>query len=52
MDATTESLKVAIEGEDIGFDELREHIEKQGATIHSVDQVVAEKPARHAPGLS
>ncbi len=49
MDATTESLKVVIEGEDIGFDELREHIEKQGATIHSVDQVVVEKRGKHAP---
>jgi len=49
MDATTESLKVTIEGEDMRFDELREHIEKQGATIHSVDQVVAEKRSKHAP---
>ncbi len=49
MDATTESLKVVIEGEDIEFDGLREYIEKQGATIHSVDQVVAEKRAKHAP---
>jgi hypothetical protein len=49
MDHTTESLKVAIEGEDISFDEVREHIEKQGATVHSIDQVIVEKQAEHAP---
>ncbi len=49
MDDRTESLKVAIEGTGIKFDELKKHMEEQGATIHSVDQVVVEKPAKHQP---
>lgn len=47
MDDRTESLKVVIEGTGIKFDELKEHIEKQSATIHSVDQIIVEKPPKH-----
>lgn len=42
MDEKTESLKVIIDGTDIDFERLREHMAKQGAVIHSVDQVVVE----------
>ena len=47
MDDRTESLKVVIEGTGIKFDELKEHIEKQSATIHSIDQIIVEKPPKH-----
>lgn len=44
MDERTESLKVVIEGTEINYDQLKEHMARQGAVIHSVDQVVVEKP--------
>ncbi len=42
MDEKTESLKVIIDGSSIDYDRLREHMAKQGAVIHSVDQVIVE----------
>ncbi len=42
MDEKTESLKIIIDGTDVDFGRLREHMAKQGAVIHSVDQVVVE----------
>ncbi|MCD6263526.1 hypothetical protein CW700_02045 [Candidatus Bathyarchaeota archaeon] len=42
MDERTMSLKVVIEGPDIDFDFLKEHMGDMGAVIHSVDQVVVE----------
>lgn len=42
MDEKTESLKVTIDGVNIDYEELRSHMAKQGAVIHSVDQVVVE----------
>jgi len=42
MDEKTESLKIIIDGTDVDFDRLKEHMAKQGAVIHSVDQVVVE----------
>ena len=44
MDERTESLKVVFQGTGINFDELKEHMARQGAVIHSVDQVIVEKP--------
>jgi hypothetical protein len=43
MDEKTESLKIVISGHDIDYEALREHMGKQGAVIHSVDQVIVEK---------
>jgi hypothetical protein len=43
MDERTESLKVVISGIAIEFEALKEHMGKQGASIHSVDQVIVEK---------
>ncbi len=43
MDERTESLKVVLNGSNIDFEALKEHIEKYGAVIHSVDQVIVEK---------
>ena len=43
MDEKTESLKVVLSGSDIEYEALKEHVGKQGAVIHSVDQVVVEK---------
>jgi len=43
MDERTESLKVVLHGTEINFDKLKEHMAKQGAVIHSVDQVIVEK---------
>lgn len=42
IDEKTESLKVTIDGVNIDYEELRSHMAKQGAVIHSVDQVVVE----------
>ena len=43
IDQDTESVKIAIEGEDIDIDQLRELMKDCGAVIHSVDQVVVGK---------
>lgn len=43
MDEQTMSLKVVFQGTEINFEELREHMARQGAVIHSVDQVIVEK---------
>lgn len=42
MDEKTESLKVVLHGTEIDFESLREHMARQGAVIHSVDQVIVE----------
>ena len=42
MDEKTESLRVIIDGNDIEFEKLRDHMALQGAVIHSVDRVVVE----------
>lgn len=47
MDEKTESLKVILEGSGINFDELKQHMGSMGAVIHSVDQVIVEKPVKH-----
>jgi hypothetical protein len=39
---STESLEVILQGCDICYDDLKEHMEKQGAVIHSVDKVSVE----------
>ena len=43
MDEKTESLKVVLNGNNINFSGLKEHIEKLGASIHSVDRVIIER---------
>ena len=43
MDEKTESLKVVLQGSQLDFDELKEHMARYGAVIHSVDQVIVEK---------
>jgi len=43
MDERTESIKVVLVCSRINYNALKEHIGKQGAVIHSVDQVVVEK---------
>ena len=42
IDVETVTLTVTVEGPDINYDELRSHVERLGAVIHSVDQVVVE----------
>ena len=41
MDEKTESLRIIIDG-NVDYENLRAHMAKQGAVIHSVDQVVVE----------
>ena len=43
MDEKTESLRVTITGTLFPYEELKEHMSKQGAVIHSVDHVVVEE---------
>ena len=42
MDEKTESLKIIIDGTRLDYEGLRSHLARQGAVIHSVDQVVVE----------
>lgn len=42
MDEKTESLKIIVDGEDINYEALKSQLARQGAVIHSVDNVVVE----------
>jgi len=42
MDEKTESLKVIVDGLGLDFENLRSHMARQGAVIHSVDNVIVE----------
>ncbi len=42
MDEKTESLKIIVDGTRLDYEGLRSHMGRQGAVIHSVDQVVVE----------
>ena len=42
MDEKTESLKVTVDGTGIDYEELKGHMARQGAVIHSVDKVIVE----------
>ena len=42
MDEKTESLKITVDGTSLDYEELKGHMARQGAVIHSVDQVVVE----------
>ncbi|MBD3170996.1 hypothetical protein GF326_00850 [Candidatus Bathyarchaeota archaeon] len=42
MDEKTESLKIIVDGSAIDFEDLKGHMAKQGAVIHSVDKVIVE----------
>jgi len=42
MDEKTETIKVVIIGSLFDYEELKAHMSKQGAVIHSVDQVIVE----------
>ena len=39
VDKKTESTIVTIEGADINFDDIKNAIEKMGASVHSIDEV-------------
>jgi hypothetical protein len=41
-DVSTESLEVILQGSNISYDGIKEHMEKEGAIIHSIDKVVVE----------
>ena len=42
MDEKTESLKVIVDGLGLNYESLRSHMARQGAVIHSVDNVIVE----------
>ena len=42
MDEKTETIKVVITGSFFDYEELKTYMSKQGAVIHSVDQVIVE----------
>ena len=42
MDEKTESLKVIVDGIGLDYEGLRSHMARQGAVIHSVDNVIVE----------
>ncbi len=41
VDSATESIKVTVEGDNLEFEEVRCALEACGASVHSIDQVVA-----------
>ncbi|RAP45308.1 MAG: hypothetical protein BZ135_06240 [Methanosphaera sp. rholeuAM6] len=41
IDKETENIKITMEGDDLNYDKIREAVEHYGASIHSVDEVVA-----------
>ncbi len=43
MDQNTESVKIAIEGENIDINNIQEMLKDCGAVLHSVDEVVVGK---------
>jgi len=43
MDRKTETVKATIEGDNVDFEKVKKVIEKFGAVVHSVDQVVVGK---------
>jgi len=43
IDLKVENAKITIEGEDINFDDVESLIQDMGASIHSIDEVVAGK---------
>ena len=43
MDRKTETVKATIEGKNIDFESVKKVVEKFGAVIHSIDQVVVGK---------
>jgi len=43
VDVETETIKVVLEGSGFKYKEIRDVMEKFGAKIHSVDEVVVEK---------
>ncbi len=42
MDEQTETLQIAVEGEDVDFERLRTAIMEFGASLHSIDEVEVE----------
>ena len=42
MDEKTDTRRVVITGSFFDYEELKTHMSKQGAVIHSVDQVIVE----------
>ena len=43
IDLKVENAKITIEGEDINFEDVENLIDDMGASIHSIDEVVAGK---------
>jgi len=43
MDQNTESVKIAIEGNDINLNHVQELLKNCGAVLHSIDEVVVGK---------
>ncbi len=41
VDSHTESIKVTVEGDNLEFEEVKSALEACGASVHSIDQVVA-----------
>ncbi len=42
MDEKTESLRIIVDGVGLDYEAIRSHMARQGAVIHSVDQVIVE----------
>jgi len=41
MDQRVENAKITLEGDDVNYDEVLKVIVESGATVHSIDEVVA-----------
>ena len=43
IDKQTENIKITVEGENINYKALTEHLDRYGVVIHSIDEVAAGK---------
>jgi hypothetical protein len=41
IDKDTENIKITMEGTDLKYNQIKDAIEHYGASVHSVDEVVA-----------
>ncbi|MEM3096841.1 MAG: DUF211 domain-containing protein [Nitrososphaerota archaeon] len=46
VDTNTETVKLVVEGSGLNFEQVQETVKHMGAAVHSVDQVVVERPPR------
>lgn len=46
VDTNTETVKLVVEGSGINFEQVQEAVKHMGAAVHSIDQVIVERPSK------